>query len=190
MSILRIPVRIDYPYAGGPGFNIWHARFVDSTPPPALLGDALDALELFYSTIDSTIVTGTTFTLGEGMILDPLGSPTYVDDDSRTVTGSDGAGSMSNLLCITVGWRTISATRSGRGRTFVGPMGIGTAGNDGTPADSVLTTIRGAATDLIDTSTNANGWAFGVLSTKQALLRDFTGSTVKDRYTFLSSRRD
>lgn len=190
MSIVRIPVRIDYPYDGGPGYNIWHARFVDSTPAALSLSAAVDALVDFYEAVDAYIVTGTTFTVGEGMILDPLGSPTYLDDDSHTVTGSAGGTSMSNIMCCTVGWRTTSATRSGRGRTFLGPMGMSSATGNGTPADATLTTLRAAASDLVDVSTGANGWAFGVLSTKQGLLRDFTGSTIKDRYTFLSSRRD
>lgn len=190
MPIIRVPARIDYPFGGGPGYNIWHVRTVDDDPGTWALPDALDALEAFYGAVDAYLTTDTTITIGEGMILDPLGSPTYVDDDSRTITGAAGGTCMSNLMCVTVGWRTTSATRSGRGRTFLGPMGVSSATGDGTPADLTLSTLRAAAADLVDASTGVGGWALGVLSVKQGILRDFTGSTIKDRYTYLSSRRD
>lgn len=189
MAIIRVPVRIDYPVAGGPGFNILHI----STQPggqPGDLGEALDAIQQMYATMAGLYTGGTTITLGEGMINDPLGSPTYVDDDPRTITGTGGAGSAPSLLAVVAGWRTASATRAGRGRTFFGPIDQSALENDGTVSPGTLPVIRGAVNAFLDDSRSANGWAFGVLSVTQGTFREATGVSVRDRFAFLSSRRD
>lgn len=188
MAIVRVPVRLEFPQDGGPGFNIWHV----STQPggqPGDLGEALDALEAFYNRVKSFMPGPGKIVLGEGMIIDPGGSPTYADDDSRTITLPLGTDPQPSLLAIVCGWRTASATRSGRGRTFVGPWGTNALENDGTPNQAVLTALREAATILLDDSQSANGWAIGVLSTKQGTFREATGVTVRDRFAVLRSRR-
>ena len=190
MSIVRVPVRIEYAQAGGPGYNVWHFRTADDDPGTWQLGDALDALEAFYTSLRALYPTTTRIYIGEGMVKDPLGSPEYVDDDSRVLTGSTVGGVNSTLLAIVVSWRTTSATRSGRGRTFLGPLSANTNQGDGTPLDANVTGVRTAAQTLVNASTGPGGWSVGVLSTKQGVFRDITGSTVRDRFSFLSSRRD
>lgn len=187
MATVKVPVVVDYAAAGGPGYNIFHARIEDMNTD---VDEMLSALETFYTTLSSLWATTTTITIGTGMIQDPYGNPTYVNDDVRTVTGTGVALAMSPLLCINIGWRTASATRRGHGRTFLGPLVQGTQQNDGTPVNDVIDGVRGTAADLVADSLSANGWALGVYSQKDGLLRDFTGSSVRDRFTFLSSRRD
>lgn len=189
MPIYRVPVRIEYPQGGGPGYNVFHVRTV-SDARDELLG-ALDALEEFYIDLRSHFAQGTKHIIGEGMIKDPLGSPEYVNDSPRTRLGEGAATVAPSLLALTVSWRTSSATRSGRGRTFVGPFTSDAMGtNDGTPGTALMSSIVAAAGDLVDASSGLNDWAIGVLSIKQGLLRDITGATVRDRWSFLSSRRD
>lgn len=187
MPTVKIPVKINYELGGGPGYNIFNARIADTDTD---LENCLDAIEAFYVSLLGLYSTTTQIVIGEGMIADPYGSPTYLPDDVRTQTGASATASMATLLCITVGWRTTAATRSGRGRTFLGPLVVGTNEGNGTPSDAVITAVRAAAEDLVDASQAANGWAVGVYSHKDALLRDVVGSSVKDRFTFLSSRRD
>lgn len=189
MAIIRVPVRIDYPIAGGPGVNVLHI----STQPggqPGDLGEALDSIETMYRAMALLWASGTVITIGEGMIEDPLGAPTYLDDDSRTVGGTGTGGSTSALLAVVAGWRTASATRSGRGRTFFGPLAKATVEEDGTVAPTPLGVMRQAVNAFVDDSRSANGWAFGVLSTTQGTFREVTGVSVRDRLAFLSSRRD
>lgn len=189
MPIYRVPVKIEYPHTGGPGYNVFHVRTVSNARDELL--DALDAIEQFYTSLRSHFAGGTRHTIGEGMIKDPLGSPEYVNDDARTRLG-EGANTVApSLLALTVSWKTSSATRSGRGRTFVGPFTSDAMQNtDGTPSTALMTAIRNAANTLVSESSGLNDWAIGVLSVKQGLLRDFTGASVKDRWSYLSSRRD
>lgn len=191
MGIYRIPVKLEGTTTpGGPWMNVMHVRLVDDTETGEL-GNALDALEQFYEGVRGHIPNTVTITLGEGMIRDPLGSPEYVDDDRRVLTGGGAAGQhLSALLAVVVGWRTSSATRSGRGRTFVGPLVLSANEGNGTPSANVLAAINNAADGLVSDSLGTNGWAFGVLSTKQGVFRDVTGHSVRDRFAFLSSRRD
>lgn len=192
MGIVRIPVTVTNNLPGGPFMNVLHVRTVGGGDDDAVdVGHALDALVSFYTSIRTLYPNGSVIKMGEGMILDPLGSPTYFPDDSRTVTtGAVAGGTTSTLLSIVVSWRTMSASRSGRGRTFIGPLNGDAITTDGTPADSAVNMIRNAAAALVEDSDSLNGWALGVLSTKEGILRDVTGSSVRDRWSFLSSRRD
>jgi len=192
VAIFRVPVTIDNSLSGGPFMNIFHVRTIGPGGDDAdQLGDALDALEDFYMGLRNVLPNGTVVRFGEGMIKDPLGDPTYQADDPRAIpTGTQLVGSPATLLAITISWRTASASRSGRGRTFVGPFNGGVIADDGTPNNQVVDQVRGQAAALVSASGGPGGWAFGVLSVKQGLLRDFTGSSVRDRWSFLSSRRD
>lgn len=189
MPIYRVPVRLEFVGGGGPGYNVFHVRTVSNARDE--LTSALDALEAFYTSLRPYYVSSTRIHIGEAMIRDPLGSPEYVNDDSRVVSGTGAAGMEVHLLSIVCSWRTSSATKSGKGRTFLGPFGANVAdNNDGTPTTAALNAIRAAAQQLVDSSTGLNDWAIGVLSQKQGLLRDITGVTVNDRWSYLSSRRD
>lgn len=191
MGTYRIPVKIEGSQTpGGPWMNVLHVRLVDDSETGEL-GSALDAIEAFYETVSTFMSADLTITIGEGMIRDPLGAPEYVNDDRRVITGAGAINqNLSALLAVVVSWRTSSATRSGRGRTFVGPLVWNAQEGNGTPSPTVLAAIATAADDLVSASTGVNGWSFGVLSTKQGLFRDVTGFTVRDRFAFLSSRRD
>ena len=189
MPIYRVPVKIEYPHGGGPGYNVFHVRTVTSLRNE-LIG-ALNAIEQFYIDTRSLYPSGVKHTIGEGMIKDPLGAPEYVNDDPRVRLGEGSPTVAPALLALTVSWKTSSATRSGRGRTFLGPVcEDAMQGSDGTPLNTIMTTVRNAADKLVQDSTEMQDWSIGVLSVKQGLLRDITGYTVKDKWSYLSSRRD
>lgn len=193
MAIVRIPVKIEGTgQTGAPWMNVWNARTVSDggNDFDEQVAEALNALETFYNSLKAYIPTGYSIRLGEGMIKNPGPGATYVNDDVHIVTATGTGNRLSPLLAVCISWRTTSATRSGRGRTFVGPLIEGTNEANGTPSAAVITGVKNAASALVTASSAPFGWSLGVYSQKQNLLRDFTSSSVQDRYAYLSSRRD
>ena len=191
MPTFRVPVRITHAGGGGDAYNITHFRTVGpGADDREQLQAGVDRLRNFYDAIRDLYAVGTTINVAENVIKDPLGSPEYFDITSRQVTGTRAGGIEPTLLAITVTWYTASATRSGRGRMFLGPLGSGIASTDGTPDNSDIGVVRSAAAQFLSFSGGADGWSFGVLSTKQKLFRDATAYAVRDRFSYLSSRRD
>lgn len=192
MGIIRIPVTIDYVAQGGPAMNVFHCRTISGggADEEQQVSECLDALERFYNAFKVYYPAASQIRMGEGMIRDPLGAPEYFKDDPRVISAGGSGGTAATLLALVVSWRTTSASRSGRGRTFIGPFNSQVAGTDGTPENAVVSLLRGAAVNLVDASTDPSGWSLGVLSQQQKVLRDWTGSSVKDRWSFMSSRRD
>jgi hypothetical protein len=189
MAIARVRVKLPNPAGTGDAYNIWHVRTTGSPEEDTpLLQNAVDALGTFYDGIRNHLTAGTV-TVGDSVIWDPIGSPTYANINPVTVTTA-GNGASPALLAVTVTWYTNSATRSGRGRTFVGPWNHATTESDGTVNSNQLAALRAAAAGLLADSQSANGWAIGVLSIKQGIFRDATSYAVRDRFAYLSSRRD
>jgi hypothetical protein len=191
MAIWRVPAQIEYVGPGAPGLNVWNVRTVGPEGDEVdQLTEAVAQINAFYFAIKEVYPSSCSITTGSGIIKDPLGAPTYGPDLASTIVGSGGAELAPQLLAVVVSWRTSSASRSGRGRTFVGPLAKAAQDVDGTPSAAALATIRNGAQALVGASTATSGWAVGVLSTKQGVLRDVTGFAVRDQFAFLSSRRD
>jgi hypothetical protein len=192
MTIFRVPVKITYPGDGGPGMNVWHVRTIgpDGMSDDEQLGEAVEALRVFYDAIKPYYPTGTTIVGGESIIRDPLGSPEYQDDVRWQVAGTASGEMMPPYCAMVCAWRTTSATRSGRGRTFLGPFTETFNGTNGVPSVGNVTSLKGHAQTLINASTGPSGWSLGVLSVKQGVLRDIIGVSVANRWSYLSSRRD
>ena len=104
--------------------------------------------------------------------------------------GSGDADPAPVLLSACVSWRTDVATRSGRGRSFLGPVSRRWLQTDGTIHASLLSMITGAANELVDASLGTADWAVGVYSGKDSMIRDITGFRLRDRWAYMSSRRD
>jgi hypothetical protein len=191
MATFRVPVRISHAGGGGDAYNIMHFRTIGpSLDDQDQLNTGIVALRNLYDGIRDMYASTTTIHIAEAVIKDPLGSPEYFDSDSFVVTGSRVGGVEPTLLAVCATWRTTSATRSGRGRTFFGPLGTGLVAADGTPDNGDLGVLRSSISTFLNRSQGPEGWSFGVLSTKQRLFRDVTAYTVRDRFAYLSSRRD
>lgn len=192
MPIYRVPVRIDLTSLPSPAFNIWHVRTAVTEEGTAFLENALGALAAFYESAKGAYPTGAIITVGEGVIKDPLGTPEHVTDHSTTINGSGTTGILSPLLAISIGWRSTIATRSGRGRTFIGPLcGATDEQHTGRPNSAYIVTLQSCVDGLVDDSTTQNGWAVGVLSQKDGVFRDYVNGRVNgSRYAELRSRRD
>ena len=184
----RVNVNIQYPQTGGPGLNTWHFRHEDIAALD--LDGVLGVLQNFYIGIRSFYDGATTISCPDEIIEDPYGSPTYQSVTGWSVLGNGTGLNMPPSDQVVVTWRTASATRSGRGRTFIGPLVSGLLEDNGTIQAGSLQLIRDAAAALVSESLTDGNWAFGVYSRTDSLLRDFTASNVRDRFAVLRSRRD
>lgn len=190
MAILRAPVRIDFDHAGSPGYNIWHIRLADGTITPTAKDNAISALVTFYTSLKPLYHSGTTvtvpnelYTVGETDVQDvPV---------TRTAVAGTGTTEAPHMLALCLTWKTSVRSRSGRGRTFIGPLADSVLDpSDGAPTAAARTVLLNAATALISSSDNANEWAIGVYSRQEGLIRDIIGRSNTDTFAIMSSRRD
>jgi hypothetical protein len=187
MATYRLQVQIDWPGAGGPGMNTWHAR-VDE--PAASINNVSEALHTYYSVVCGVFHSSVVLSMQPEAIKDPYGSPQYASVAAWTTPGTCGGKMLPPATQLVTSWRTLSATRSGHGRTFLGPCGSDFSDDNGTPRDAFLGNYRDAAQALVSASLADNGWALGVYSRKDGVLRDFSSSKVRDVFAVLRSRRD
>jgi hypothetical protein len=192
MAIYRIPVNLNYTGAGGPGVNVWHFRTAD--PEDSVLhpeaDEALEAIHQFYVALGIFMAVENATFPGEAVIIDPATNKgTFRNLANWSVTSSS-TSMLPPANALVVSWRTAEASRSGMGRTFVGPIKSANSETNGTPSSGMLTAFRNAAVDLVNKSEAANLWAIGVYSRQERVLRDITGSNVRDQFAVLRSRRD
>lgn len=191
MATYRHPVTINYVGAGGPALNVWHLRTTgDDVPSGGELAALSAVIEDFYTAVAgiyrlSTTISysGVSTTIGEEPAYD-ASAPAW------TVQGDGSNDATSPLLQICVGWLTTNASRSGRGRTFLGPLALEAVSADGTPSTSAIGVVRSAATALVTASGGFADGAVGVYSPTDGLIRDVVGSATRDVFAYLSSRRD
>jgi hypothetical protein len=103
--------------------------------------------------------------------------------------GSTGTGFMGPCMMVLT-LRTTSATRSGRGRKFIGPIVSNQTSTDGTPVPGAVSALQACGTALVTASTGLTSAAIGVYSPTHELFRDVTATNVRDYFATLRSRRD
>lgn len=192
MATFTYPVDLNWSSAtGGPGVNVWHLRTTGDSEDTVDIAALSEIVHTFYSDISAAFPTGFTAAYA--------GVATSIEADPVTNTGADAwvvpgsSGSVDTLPPATqlvVTMRTPSATRSGRGRKFFGPLITGMKEPNGTPAATCLTLFTDAFTDLVSSSEAFTNGAVGVWSPTQSLFRDVTGFSIADRFAVLRSRRD
>jgi hypothetical protein len=169
---------------------------------------AVDELRNFYgalnggaSPIDSVFAPNMTANIGQ--VVNVADQTSVAPTFAQIVSGAAAAESP-QVLQVCIAWRTALAARRGMGRTFVGPLNTNVNQSDGTVAEAPLARIRNAAAALVTASTASGGWAWGVYGLQSPMpdppppnpedqprvLRDFTGSAVRDKFAVLRSRRD
>jgi hypothetical protein len=185
--VFRYAVQIDYPDGGGPAYNLWHLRG-DTIGADVQLG--IDAIQGFYNALLAYYQGGAVIT-GPDEVTAGIegGSPTFEAVDGFSLGPVAGTSTLAPVLQAVVGWRTASATRSGRGRTFVGPLAVAASDADGTPSGGFITAMQNAAQVIVDNNDALDTGAVGVWSPTQNLLRDITGYRVRDVFAVLRSRR-
>lgn len=191
MPTIRIPIDLTWTGASGsPGVNVWHGRTAGAVDPGITLGDLTEILFAFYNGIKAVFTTDTTIRWGgEGQGVGDDSGDTFTSD-SWTVTGTGTTGYLPPANCLLASWKTSTGGRQGRGRTFLGPLGGGTAEGNGTPGEPTRTLIQTAINDLIGSSSGVENGALGVYSRVGNTFRDFTSGTCPNEFAVLRSRRD
>lgn len=189
-----MPVKITWPGAGGPGVNTWHLRTTgDELPEGEELPGLSGLVHQFYTDLRPIFTEQTTITFEGTMSLTTDPGTTTNDADPWVVTGQ---ASLSKLLPaaaqIVAGWQTELSSRSGKGRTFLGPLGSQILDNasDGTPSQSTVNLINDAGAALVSASSGFADGAVGVWSPTDNVFRDFTGIRTRKVFAVLTSRRD
>lgn len=191
MPTLRMVVEHTYPIAGGPGINVWHYRTATpGNPEDAEIPNAATILQAFYSDIASLFTTSSTLSLREQVIDVDSGEVYAAEPWSVVGTRAVGDGWVPPANAIVLNWRTSNVSRSGRGRSFFGPLSRNVLETNGTPALFALTALATAANALIDDQQSVGNGAFGVYSPTQGVIRDFVSAYSRDQFAVLRSRRD
>lgn len=191
MAIFRVPVRLTYSAAGGPGINVFHLRCADDTVLQDELQAGVDALHQFYVSIGNLLGAST---LVECEVATNVQTDEAVAVDWTPIQTTN-TGTEATLLALVISWKTVSATRRGKGRTFVGPLNSGVSESNGTPSGEALAPLGSAAAALVSSSQAANGWALAVYGQQNAgvaepkVARDVIAYSVRDRFSVLRSRR-
>jgi hypothetical protein len=197
MPTFRCTVRIDSAVSGSPAYNIWHLRATDLFASQNEVGNALAALRTFYTTARAWMPTTCSVTVPYDLVV-------HQDDYQPVVGGTDeavvftpvtapGTGGTSYAPAPTAGvvsWSTSIRSRSGRGRTFLGPLNAAAMYTDGTIHDTMRTAVDAAAQVLVDAGNDPDGWSWGVYSRTQHVMRDFVKGKASDKVAVLRSRRD
>lgn len=192
MAVYRLQVDLRFAAGSGRGVNSWCLRTVGGPTENDDIDELAGFLNDFYSAVAFTMPVSTVAswdgTLQELATSEPAFRPPRT---GWSVVGGQPAntyGPAPSMACVT--WRTSLASRSGRGRTFLGPLALSAYEGDGTLVASYLSGIRNAATALVDASdTDFEGGAIAVWSEKDGVARDIVGATVSDQAAVLRSRR-
>lgn len=200
MPVYRLPVTITDTRAGK-CTNVWHFRTVaDSTVGDEAIKNCVLALRQFYVTNASILVVGATVTADFAVDVET--------GAEKAVTWAPVAGSQPTPACpphlsVCISWKTSIRGRRARGRTFLGPHGLGAIDADGTVQVLTLNQVKTSADALVAASLADNGWAIGVWGQQDAMkgassqaraeaphvLRDIRGWSCSDKFAVMRSRR-
>lgn len=189
--LYKLPVFITHPTITGIAVNTWHIDTDSNTFPATAEVDELSSIiEEFYTAYADFAPTQTQFEFtGE---VTSMGADPQTDAACTpwTVDGEQGVDSLppANAVCVT--WRTPSATRSGRGRTFLSPVAVNRVQSDGTILTTELGELRTAALFLVSSQAGSAAGRIGVWSPLTETFRSLSGATISDKFAVLRSRRD
>lgn len=192
MPIFRATVDLSFPIGSGGGTNSWAIRTVDAGPLELEnIQDLMGRVQAFYQGI--TQLFPSTFSASWDGTVRELGTtePEFrAPDTGWTVVGSASEteyGPAPAMACVT--WRTSLGNRSGRGRTFLGPLRKSAFEGNGTLFNTDLSALRSAAATLADGNGTFEAGALVVWSEVDGVGRDIIGSSVTDQAAVLTSRR-
>lgn len=195
MTIWATKVNIHSPAMPDDGVNTWHMREDAAFPidSRAAVEDMMVWVSVFYEGIKGVYTPDTVLSWdGEATEVGSEDPKFHSGMTAWSKTGTGGSNAMPPADQMLVKWSTASASRSGKGRTFIGPLSEDNLQSNGTPEESNRSVIQGAADALISTSeaADAESQAIGIWSVKDGVLRDITGASVPNKFASLRSRRD
>ena len=184
--VYRYAVEIRYPNGGGPGYNVWHFRAGDDT-----IQSCVDAIEQCYLQINGLFQPGSTIVGPAEAVGGIEGTePTVEAVDGFSIGGAGSGTALAPVLQAVISWRTPLATRSGRGRSFFGPLASDAADAQGTLSPLALGDLQAAGQSIVAFNGELGEGAIGVWSPTDGVIRDITSFTVRDQFAVLRSRRD
>lgn len=189
MAIYRTQLRYDYPGDGGPGYNALHFRTPGPITDAGGLADANAALNLFASTLAPVLASSTQVVVTG--VWSPVGQdgglPIEIGAQGYNGTGGD---PLPEFVCGLIDWRTLRAGRSGRGRSFISPLGSTVLASNGNLTPTARTRMLDAAEALTDFNAGGANGAFGVYSRTAGVISDFVAGRVGFEFASLTTRRD
>jgi hypothetical protein len=191
MGSYQCVVDLNWSVGGGsPGTNTWHVRTDGAGSPATDIDDLMEIVRAFYTSLQERFPADLTIQwLGEATgILGNHGD--IVHTGTWGLAGSGGTPHLPNAIQGCVTWTADTGGRSGRGRTFLGPLEGGQATDGGQPTSAFLADLTAAAADLVESSDSFANGAIGIYSRTDGVIRDITGAKVSGKFAVLRSRRD
>lgn len=192
MGLFRATVDLKFAAGSGAGTNTWHMRTLSEDGTTLEVSELMSIVQAFYG-ICSDLLPSTSTAAWDGLVTEVgVPDPRLLEAATPWIVGgalsSAPYTAAAGMGCVT--WRSALATRSGRGRTFLGPLAASTVEGNGTLTSTALTKLRSAAAATVsDSLADING-ALVVWSETQQIGRDFVASSVTDQVAILKSRRD
>lgn len=190
VAIYRVPIDLSWNGSGSPGVNVWHIETGDN-PTGVGVETIIALLRGFYEDL-LTVLGGPMTVRFAGEVVEVntdvrAGAPTW--SISPAATNQYAA----FPLALVVSWRTVLASRSATGRTFIGPLAASVDGSTGTPSAAVVAQLQAAATELIEAVETAEGDGGSRLVVYSRLTGQATAiqsGRVRTQFSVLRSRRD
>lgn len=193
MTVYRAVCRINIPDQAAGGVNVWHFRGSGAASEGEVVSSIAGDLKDFYTAAHGMYPNDVSITAPEYLVTVEA-EPKFVavsQDDQWTVQGYGGSGRAPEVLQIVCDWITDSPSRSGRGRTFIGPLGSTSVGGDGLPVPSQVANLRTAAEALVaKNNLDLHPSNLVVYSTTHSISRDVVRTSTRGRFAVLRSRRD
>src|SRR3954449_7328010 len=141
MSDYRFPVSISGP-AGGPFINVWHIHLADAQSTVQNIQTRVSAIRAFYASCATNVsgvgsILAPNMTVSAEFVTDVSSQAQFAISWAALNTGAYGQVAPTRLA-LAVNWKTGTAARRARGRTFVGPLEAGTSGTDGLPKQAIV----------------------------------------------------
>jgi hypothetical protein len=149
MSVLEFSHQINGGGAAssGPFYNITHVH--SSAPDNTKVSGYSAAFATFYQAIKAIYFTSTTVTVNYKVVAVDATPPILWPSTPTSVVGTGTTGFQPPQVCYVCSWKTLQATRHGRGRIYLGPLCSGVLQSDGRLFTPNATTIQTAGNALI-----------------------------------------
>jgi hypothetical protein len=193
MAIWRTVVSIAHPSLGGSGSNTFHVRTDDLSLPIDRQGSiqqSSEALEQLYADMNALFPTATSISNNGEWYEVNSETPEALQTTPWTVGGAGGDNCAPPFVSLVIGWRTSLAARSGRGRTFLGPLATETIQDNGTPLEASRDAVQAAVDTFVGSFDLPLDGAFVIWSEADSVGRDIVSGSTRNEFAYLSSRRD
>lgn len=131
----------------GPFINVFHVSVLTADVSTGNL--IITRLKKFYDAIAVIYPSGSTRTVGSRIVEVAGAVPALVPSPPVNTVAGTGTAIAPPQICYVTSWRTLVATKHGRGRTYLGPLANSVLQTDGRLFTTLVSTIQTAANTLI-----------------------------------------